>query len=298
MFAAIDASYARLPGEGERDSVPSHSRGSIMAMLTALVLMVGGHMSFQAGSLAARKKQTFNGQHAMSLWSWNGVWGSMVNDTKSAMNETKSAVRQVQNSTYTQRAEQTGANASTATAHEVASVVHDLRHETKSAVKQVQNSSSVQDAEQTMADTASTATSAVASSIAAASRAMHAKVKALGAKIVNETYTISPLCLDAMAIGAVVIATGVAPTALLGAAGFTAEGVEAESLAAIWQSTIGDVEKGSLFARLQAAGATGEAASAALKVTGVTAVGALAFCDTIQTLRQAVVANHIAAERQ
>jgi len=278
------AAYVRLPGEKAQDSVPSCARGYIMAMLIAFLLMVSSQMSFQVGSLAARGKQTSNGQQIVSLWSWAGVWGSVVNGTKSALNETKSAVQEVQNSTYTQQAEQTVANASAATAHAVASEVRSF-----------ENNSVVQDAEQTVADTTSNATSAVASSIAAASRAMHARVKALGAEIDNETYTISPVCQDAMIIGAVVTATAAAPPALLEAAGFAAEGVEADSLASIWQSTIGDVEKGSLFARLQSAGATGVAARAALRVSGVTAVGALAFCDAVQTLRQAVVANHTAS---
>lgn len=53
--------------------------------------------------------------------------------------------------------------------------------------------------------------------------------------------------------------TGTAARA--GYAGFTSRGIAAKSAATVWQSSIGLVGKGSLFAFLQSAGATGRIAT-------------------------------------
>ncbi|KAG8780227.1 hypothetical protein FRC16_003194 [Serendipita sp. 398] len=58
----------------------------------------------------------------------------------------------------------------------------------------------------------------------------------------------------------VVATTSAAPSAalgIMGAVGFTGNGITAGSLAALWQSTIGNVAAGSLFAGLQSMGAVG-----------------------------------------
>ncbi|KAG8811983.1 hypothetical protein FRC19_003461 [Serendipita sp. 401] len=58
----------------------------------------------------------------------------------------------------------------------------------------------------------------------------------------------------------VVAATSAAPSTalgIMGVVGFTGNGIAAGSLAALWQSTIGNVAAGSLFAGLQSMGAVG-----------------------------------------
>ena len=57
-------------------------------------------------------------------------------------------------------------------------------------------------------------------------------------------------------------------SAILSAIGFTAEGVAAGSFAAAWQSWIGNVVMGSIFATLQSMAATG-ATAMGITVTGV-----------------------------
>ncbi|OJJ65670.1 hypothetical protein ASPBRDRAFT_49603, partial [Aspergillus brasiliensis CBS 101740] len=69
----------------------------------------------------------------------------------------------------------------------------------------------------------------------------------------------------ALAFGSTGLALATAPIAgpaILGAAGFGATGPVAASLAAIWQSSIGVVQAGSLFATLQSAAMGGAAAGA------------------------------------
>ena len=60
--------------------------------------------------------------------------------------------------------------------------------------------------------------------------------------------------------------------------GFTAVGVEAASVAAAWQSSIGNVAAGSLFAWLQASAATGSLRSA-------TVIAAAAVAASVGMLR-------------
>ncbi|OJJ65552.1 hypothetical protein ASPBRDRAFT_532697 [Aspergillus brasiliensis CBS 101740] len=69
----------------------------------------------------------------------------------------------------------------------------------------------------------------------------------------------------ALAFGSTGFALATAPIAgpaILGAAGFGATGPVAASLAALWQSSIGAVQAGSLFATLQSAAMGGAAAGA------------------------------------
>merc|ERR1712087_831734 len=109
-------------------------------------------------------------------------------------------------------------------------------------------------------------------------------MKDLGDAVGNATFDIPPLCQDAMEVAVVVAAGVAAPPAVMSALGFTADGVEAESLAALWQSTIGNVEKGSVFARLQSAGARGLLASESMTVTGIAAVAAETFCASFNEI--------------
>jgi hypothetical protein len=64
--------------------------------------------------------------------------------------------------------------------------------------------------------------------------------------------------------GTVIAATG------LTAAGFTSAGIAGGSLAAAWQSSIGNVAAGSAFATLQSLGATGTIAAVGSVALGVT----------------------------
>ena len=59
------------------------------------------------------------------------------------------------------------------------------------------------------------------------------------------------------------------------AAGFTPAGIAAGSLAAAWQSSIGNVVVGSTFAALQSMGATGTLATGAYSGAGVMGLGAV-----------------------
>jgi len=98
------------------------------------------------------------------------------------------------------------------------------------------------------------------------------------------SYVIPPKCLLAMAVGggAVASASGLGLAAL----GFASEGVEAGSLAALWQSALGDVESGSLFARLQSLGAKGLSTAEKFKVTGVVASVSACMCGVVDDLCQ------------
>jgi Interferon-induced 6-16 family len=74
----------------------------------------------------------------------------------------------------------------------------------------------------------------------------------------------------------VVVGTAIAVPAAIAIAGFSAGGVVAGSAASAWQATIGVVAAGSLFAWLQAAGATGAVAAAAAVSAGVSAAAGYA----------------------
>jgi len=101
-------------------------------------------------------------------------------------------------------------------------------------------------------------------------------------KPLGHPYVIPPKCLLALAVGGGAVE---AVSALgLAALGFAAEGVEAGSLAALWQTAFGDVEAGSLFARLQSLGAKGLSITQGFEVTGVIATIAACFCGVVNDL--------------
>jgi hypothetical protein len=98
-----------------------------------------------------------------------------------------------------------------------------------------------------------------------------------------DSYVIPSKCLLALAVGggAVEAASGLGLAAL----GFASEGVEAGSLAALWQSALGDVEAGSLFARLQRLGAKGLSVDKDFKVLGrVLASSSASICAVVDHL--------------
>ncbi|CAK45793.1 hypothetical protein M747DRAFT_318148 [Aspergillus niger ATCC 13496] len=86
----------------------------------------------------------------------------------------------------------------------------------------------------------------------------------------------------ALAFGSTGFALATAPIAgpaILGAAGFGATGPVAASFAAVWQSSIGAVQAGSLFATLQSAAMGGAAAGAFTTASniGIAMVGSVAI---------------------
>lgn len=101
-------------------------------------------------------------------------------------------------------------------------------------------------------------------------------------KPLNQGYVITPKCLLAMAVGggAIPAASGLGLAAL----GFASEGVEAGSLAALWQSALGDVEAGSVFSRLQSLGAKGLSTAHAFEVKGVLATISAGVCGVVNSL--------------
>jgi len=85
-------------------------------------------------------------------------------------------------------------------------------------------------------------------------------------------------CLVAAAVGSGV--TVVSIPLVIASLGFGAEGVAAESLAAAWQSSLGEagIESGSAFAKLQSVGMTSISIQDGVVVSGQLAVVMTAFC--------------------
>jgi hypothetical protein len=96
----------------------------------------------------------------------------------------------------------------------------------------------------------------------------------------RRVYTVPRGCLFAALVGAGVGVAGVVLAGpILAYFGFTAAGVSAGSLAAMWQSTMGGViASGGLFAMLQSVAAAGFGFAGAVTLTGATATAFAAFC--------------------
>ncbi|KAK6537449.1 hypothetical protein TWF694_011635 [Orbilia ellipsospora] len=88
-------------------------------------------------------------------------------------------------------------------------------------------------------------------------------------KIKKATNIIKKVAIGTTIAGGVVLAVGLCAPLILPAIGFGAAGVGAGTAAAAWQSAIGLVEAGSLFAVLQSAGAGGAAGAAAITAVGI-----------------------------
>lgn len=101
-------------------------------------------------------------------------------------------------------------------------------------------------------------------------------------KPLDGPFIVPPKCLLSMAVGAgaITAASGLGLAAL----GFSTEGVMAESLAALWQSSLGNVAKDSLFAKLQSLGAVGLSKSIDFEVLGVVASVSACFCGVVNEL--------------
>ena len=97
-------------------------------------------------------------------------------------------------------------------------------------------------------------------------------------------FVIPTYCLFAMLVGAGLggVLTVFGIPFLLGLFGFTAAGVSAGSLAAMWQGTMGGaVGAGSLFALLQSIAASGFGLLSTVAVSGATGSLAYAFCTKV-----------------
>jgi len=111
-----------------------------------------------------------------------------------------------------------------------------------------------------------------------------------------DSYAIPSKCLLAMAVGGG--AVGAASGLELAALGFASEGVEAGSLAALWQSALGDVEAGSLFARLQSLGAKGLSVAKKFEVSGVFATISACICGVVDDLCQHCMSSSHQAQHE
>jgi len=111
-------------------------------------------------------------------------------------------------------------------------------------------------------------------------------------EIAEGSFVIPPQCLYEM------VGVALSGSALLAAVvvvipelGFTEGGVEAESAAAAWQATMGDVEKESLFATLQSLAARGkllDILKTGLPVVGNLAATSGAFCSKLKEIESNV----------
>mmetsp|Transcript_24333 Transcript_24333/g.61812 ORF Transcript_24333/g.61812 Transcript_24333/m.61812 type:complete len:332 (+) Transcript_24333:57-1052(+) len=112
-------------------------------------------------------------------------------------------------------------------------------------------------------------------------------------------FVIPPPCLSVMAVTALSgTALLVSLTAAVPAMGFLEDGVAAESIAATWQATIGNVEKESLFASLQSLAARRKLLTIlaiGLPVTGNLAVASAAFCSKLDAQVDAIEDATVAA---
>eukprot|EP00928_Gymnodinium_smaydae_P012908 TRINITY_DN14714_c0_g2_i1.p1 TRINITY_DN14714_c0_g2~~TRINITY_DN14714_c0_g2_i1.p1 ORF type:complete len:334 (+),score=57.91 TRINITY_DN14714_c0_g2_i1:128-1003(+) len=252
-----------------------------------------------------------------NLWGWGDVWkrvSTWGHHVESVANTTVhkvgSALQKAQDSKFAHRAEASakriGRGAVSAVkrgAHEVGEALHKVErsrfmHDVGVEAKRVANATA-SDAQHVGDALGKGAQWVARGSVHGVKRLADAVQKgehdlqvqlatALKAQFKNNSYDIQPVCLDVMAVGLVVSAGGAAalaaPEALLGLIGFGAEGVEADSLASLWQSVIGDVPKGSLFSRLQSISAKAVLATQPLKVVGPLAPGAWAFCEVADVI--------------
>ena len=115
----------------------------------------------------------------------------------------------------------------------------------------------------------------------------------MSADVEPDSFIIPPACLNVM-VGTALSGTAllVSLTVAVPAIGFFEDGVAAESIAATWQATIGNVEKESLFATFQSLAARRKLLSilaTGLPVVGNVAVVSAAFCSKIDEIEDATV---------
>lgn len=262
------------------------------------------------------------GSSPTGLWSWGDAWSTLHSAAAKAANGTSSAIKGALNSSAANRVEHGIEQGAESAEHEAeralnSSAIHKVEGSAEqgfqgakeeaqralrsSAAHQVEgtaeegfqaagnaaarglNSSAAHKAESAAEQGFETAKSGAQQALNA-TQAAKSKLDQLGGRIANYTVHLSPQCVRALELGAVVATGTLAAPALIDAVGFTAEGVAAESLASLWQSTIGDVEEGSVFARLQSLGASGIVAQTSLRAAGIEGVLAVAYCDAASAM--------------
>jgi hypothetical protein len=254
-------SSATAPLLGPGGFAPAQPKHGRLALLSASLLLAsaiffdgrsGGSRTGLRSWDAARRHRaaeeaaddTIGASSPTGLWSWGDAWSTLHRAADRAANGTSSAVKSALNSSAAHRVE-----------HGIEQGAGSAEHEAEHAL----NSSS-------------------------AARAAKSKLDQVGGRVANYTADLSPQCVRALELGAVVATGTLAAPALVEAVGFTSEGVAAESLASLWQSTIGDVEEGSIFARLQSLGASGVVAQTSLRAAGIEGVLAVAYCDAASAM--------------
>ena len=118
-------------------------------------------------------------------------------------------------------------------------------------------------------------------------------IKAMDNPPANGSFVIPPACLYEV-LGVTLSGTALlaATIIIVPALGFEAGGIEAESAAAAWQSTMGNVEKESLFSLLQSLAARGQLLKVlefGLPVVGNIAVASAAFCAELDKIEDATM---------
>jgi len=212
-------------------------------------------------------------QPLILLWSWDSLRGDLDNATK----EAERAADKAANSTWGKETERA--------AEKAANKTWQMKHEAANSTWGKSVRPYINKTTQVASDVLNNTKEALNSAVNHAKELCGFEV-GRSQNIMDQHYLISPTCQDAMEVALVFVAGAAAAPALIIAAGFTEEGVAIKSVASAWQSTMGDVEEGSVFARLQAAGAQGVLATRSLQVSGASAIGACAFCKVTEQLEK------------
>lgn len=228
-------------------------------------------------SSAAETGASEPASHPVSLWSFGGALIGAETGAEAALNRTRSAAQRANakverdNPSVAKAERKAAAGAKTAA---------DAFNKTESAA--------LEKAKKVGKETSSVVQRANAKAVRESPMLAKAEKQTASASqaATNFSYTIPPLCLDAMELGFIVASGAVPSPMLMSALGFKRLGVEAKTLGTVWQSTMGNVKKGSTFSRLQSAGARGLLYKSALHVTGVDAVGSSAFCAGVTAAKQ------------
>eukprot|EP00931_Biecheleriopsis_adriatica_P105858 TRINITY_DN80384_c0_g1_i1.p1 TRINITY_DN80384_c0_g1~~TRINITY_DN80384_c0_g1_i1.p1 ORF type:complete len:305 (+),score=68.40 TRINITY_DN80384_c0_g1_i1:58-972(+) len=239
-------------------------------------------------------------QPPILLWSWDSLRGELDNATK----EAERAADKAANSTWGKEAEREAEKAANKTwqmkheaanstwgkeaeraAEKAASKTWQMKHEAANSTLGKSVRPYINETAQVASDVLNNTKEAFNSAVNHAKELCGSEV-GRSQNIMDQRYLISPTCQDAMEVALVFIAGAAVAPELIAAAGFTEEGVVIKSVASAWQSTMGDVEEGSVFARLQSAGARGILATRSLQVSGASAIGACAFCKVTEQLEK------------
>ncbi|KAF3908337.1 hypothetical protein AA313_de0208272 [Arthrobotrys entomopaga] len=115
-------------------------------------------------------------------------------------------------------------------------------------------------------------------------------------KIKKATNIMKKVAIGTTVVGGLVVVAALCAPLILPAVGFGAAGVGAGTAAAAWESAIGLVEAGSLFALLQSAGAGGAAGAAAITAVGIGGAGTAVTAGAAGMVADRVEANALKDE--